>query len=129
MWGRRESSAYPDGNLVVAGYSPDLEAFLLLDPGITIDLYFTFDFVGSNTVSGCYYQIVDGSFSRYYDMTGVRTSSTALTRLTSAPPSTTAAQEELGEVVEAEKLGNEAQIEVDPKIIKVLEGLREVLRQ
>ena len=117
------------GNLVVAGYSPDLEAFSLLDPGITIDRFFTFDFVGSNTVSGCYYQIVDVSWSRCYDMTGVRTSSTALTRLTSAPPSTTAAQEELGEVEEAERLGNEAQIEVDPKIIKVLEGLREVLRQ
>ena len=59
----------------------------------------------------------------------MRTSSTALTRLTPAPPSTTAAQEELGEVEEAKRLGNEAQIEVDPKIIKVLEGLREGLRQ
>ena len=117
------------GDLVIAGYSPDLEAFSLLDPGTIINRFFTFDFVGSNTVSGCYYQIVDGSLSRCYDMTGVRTSSTALTRLTSAPPSTTAAQEELGEVEEAERLGNEAQIEVDPKIIKVLEGLREVLRQ
>ena len=110
------------GDLVIAGYSPDLEAFSLLDPGTIINRFFTFDFVGSNTVSGCYYQIVDGSLSRCYDMTGVRTSSTALTRLTSAPPSTTAAQEELGEVEEAERLGNEAQIEVDPKIIKVLEG-------
>ena len=62
-------------------------------------------------------------------MTGVRTSSTALTRLTHALPSTSAAQAELGEVEEAERLGNEAQIEIDPKIIKVFEGLREVLRQ
>ena len=119
------------GGLVIAGYSPDLEVFSLLDPGIIIDQFFTFDFVGSNTVSGCYYQIdvEDDSFSRCYDMTGVRTSSTALTRLTHALPSTSAAQAELGEVEEAERLGNEAQIEVDPKIIKVFEGLREVLRQ
>ena len=119
------------GNLVIARYSPDLEAFSLLDPGTIIDRFFTFDFVGSNTVSGCYYQIdvEDDSFSSCYDMTGVRTSSTTLTRLTHALPSTSAAQAELGEVEEAERLGNEAQIEIDPKIIKVFEGLREVLRQ
>ena len=119
------------GGLVIAGYSPDFEFFSLFDPGIIIDQFFTFDFVGSNTVSGCYYQIdiEDDSFSSCYDMTGVRTSSTALTRLTHALPSTSAAQAELGEVEEAEGLGNEAQIEIDPKIIKVFEGLREVLRQ
>ena len=119
------------GDLVIAGYSPDFEFFSLFDPGIIIDQFFTFDFVGSNTVSGCYYQIdvEDDSFSSCYDMTGVRTNSTALTRLTHALPSTSAAQAELGEVEEAERLGNEAQIEVDPKIIKVFEGLREVLRQ
>ena len=119
------------GDLVIAGYSPDFEVFSLFDPGIIINRFFTFDFVGSNTVSGCYYQIdvEDDSFSRCYDMTGVRTSSTALTRLTHALPSTSAAQAELGEVEEAERLGNEAQIEVDPKIIKVFEGLREILRQ
>ena len=115
------------GGLVIAGYSPDLEVFSLLDPGIIINRFFTFDFIGSNTVSGCYYQ--DSDFSRCYDMTGVRTSSTALTRLTHALPSTSAAQAELGEVEEAERLGNEAQIEIDPKIIKVFEGLREILRQ
>ena len=119
------------GDLVIAGYSPDFEVFSLFDPGIIINRFFTFDFVGSNTVSGCYYQIdvEDDSFSRCYDMTGVRTSSTALTRLTHALPSTSAAQAELREVEEAERLGNEAQIEVDPKIIKVFEGLREILRQ
>ena len=135
----RESSSTPGewyivgtgqfDNLVIAGYSPDLEAFSLLDPSTIFDRFFTFDFVGSNTVSGCYYQVVDDSFSSCYDMTGVRTSSTALTRLTHALPSTSAAQAELGEVEEAERLGNEAQIEIDPKIIKVFEGLREVLRQ
>ena len=124
IWGVNEF-----GDLVIAGYSPDLEKFTLLDLGTIIGRFFTFDFVGSNTVSGCYYQIVDGSFSRCYDMTGVRTSSTTRTRLTPALPSTTAAQAELSEVEEAERLGNEAQIEVDPKIVKVLEGLREVLRQ
>ena len=62
-------------------------------------------------------------------MTGVRTSSSTLSSLKRAQPNTTAAQAELGEVEEAERLGNEAQIEIDPKIIKVFEGLREVLRQ
>ena len=46
--------------------------FSLLDPGTLIHQLFTFDFVGSNTVSGCYYQVdvADDSFSRCYDMTG-----------------------------------------------------------
>ena len=133
----RESPITPDewnifgtdqfGGVVVAGYSPLLGMFSLFGSIGTIDQFFTFDFIGSNTVSGCYYH--DSDFSRCYDMTGVRTSSTALSRLTPAPPPTTAAQEELGEVEEAERLGNEAQIEIDPKIIRVFEGLREVLRQ
>ena len=119
------------GGLVIAGYSPDLGMFSLLDPGTLINQFFTFDFVGSNTVSGCYYQVdvADDSFSRCYDMTGVRTSSTALTSLTTARPSTTAAQAELDEIREAERLRNEVQIEVDPKIIKVLKDLRESLPQ
>ena len=91
---------------VTAGYSPRLEMFELLDPGIIIDHYFTFDFVDSNKVTGCYYQIDkdDGSRSRCFDMTGARTSSTALTRLTSAPLSTTTRQEERGKVEEVERL-------------------------
>ena len=105
--------------------------FTLLNPGTLFDEFFTFDFVGSNTVSGCYYQVyvADDSFSRCYNMTGVRTSSTALTSLTTARPSTTAAQAELDEIREAERLRNEVQIEIDPKIIKVLKDLRESLPQ
>ena len=137
----RESSSTPGewhifgtdqfDNLVIAGYSPDLEAFSLLDPSIIFNRFFTFDFVGSNTVSGCYYQIdvEDDSFSSCYDMTGVRTSSTALSSLKRAQPNTTAAQAELAEIEAVEKLGDEIQMEVDPKIIRVLEDLREVLRQ
>ena len=119
------------GGLVIAEYSPDRGMFSLLDPGTLIHQFFTFDFVGSNTVSGCYYQVdvADDSFSRCYDMTGVRTSSTALTSLTTARPSTSAAQAELGKIREAERLRNEVQIEVDPKIIKVLKDLRESLPQ
>ena len=117
--------------LVIAGYSPSLGMFSLLDPGITINQFFTFDFVGSSTVSGCYYLVDkdDNSLSRCYPMTGVRTSSTALTSRTSARAATTEAHAELGEIEEAKKLGIEMQIEVDPKIIRVLEDLREVLRQ
>ena len=118
-------------DLVIAGYSPSLGMFSLLDPGIIIDQFFTFDFVGSSTVSGCYYQVDkdDNSPSRCYPMTGVRTSPSTLSSLTRALPNTTAAQAELGEIEEAKKLGIEMQIEVDPKIIRVLEDLREVLRQ
>ena len=118
-------------NSVIAGYSPSLEMFSLVDPGITINRFFTFDFVGSNTVSGCYYQVDkdDNSFSRCYDMTGVRTSSSTLSSLKRAQPNTTAAHAELGEIEEAKKLGIEMQIEVDPKIVRVLEDFREVLRQ
>ena len=137
----RESSSKPGewnifgtdqfDNLVIAGYSPDLEVFSLLNPGTIIDLLFTFDFVGSNTVSGCYYQVrkSNDSISRCYDMTGVRTSSSTLSSLKRAQPNTTAAQAELAEIEAVEKLGDEIQMEVDPKIIRVLEDLREVLRQ
>ena len=114
------------GGLVIAGYSPRLGMFTLLNPGTLFNEFFTFDFVGSNTVSGCYYQVdaADDSFSSCFDMTGVRTSSTALTSLTTARPSTTAAQ-----IREAERLRNEVQMEVDPKIIKVFKDLRESLPQ
>ena len=137
----RESSSTPGewnifgtdqfGNLVIAKYSPDFENFSLLNPGTIIDLFFTFDFVGSNTVSGCYYQVrkSNDSISRCYDMTGVRTSSSTLGSLKRAQPNTTAAQAELAEIEAVEKLGDEIQMEVDPKIIRVLEDLREVLRQ
>ena len=137
----RESSSTPGewhiwgtdqfDNLVIAGYSPDLEAFSLLDPGTIIDRFFIFDFVGSNTVSGCYYQIdvEDDSISRCYPMTGARTSSSTLSSLKRVQPNTTAAQAELAEIEAVEKLGDEIQMEVDPKIIRVLEDLREVLRQ
>ena len=119
------------GNVVIAGYSPRLGMFVLFADGIIIDQFFTFDFVGSNTVSGCYSQVAFGSvsFSPCSDMTGVRTSSTALTSLTTARPSTTAVQAELDEIREAERLRNEVQIEIDPKIIKVLKDLRESLPQ
>ena len=137
----RESSSTPGewnifgtdqfDNLVIAGYSPRLEEFSLFDQGIIIDHFFTFDFVGSNTVSGCYYLRYkdDGSLSRCYPMTGVRTSSSTLSSLKRAQPNTTAAQAELAEIEAVEKLGDEIQMEVDPKIIRVLEDLREVLRQ
>ena len=39
------------GGLVVAGYSPSIEKFALLDTSIIIDRFFTFDFVGSSTTS------------------------------------------------------------------------------
>ena len=61
-------------------------------------------------------------------MTGVRTSSSTLSSLKRAQPNTTAAQAELAEIEEANKLGIEMQMEVDPRINRTLEDLREVLR-
>ena len=124
-------------DLVIAGYSPSLGEFSLFDEGTIIDQFFTFDFVGSSTtsVSGCYYQrdSDDGSLSRCYPMTGRRTSlsTSALSRGTSALSYATAAQAqaELGKIVEAENFGNDMQIEVDPRILRALEALREALRQ
>ena len=138
----RESSVTPGdwyisgtdeyGDLVLALYSSELEMFSMFIWGITVDQHYTFDFVGSNTVSGCYYnrrKYVDDSWSPCYPMTGARTSSSTLSSLKRAQPNTTAAQAELAEIEAVEKLGDEIQIEVDPKIIRVLEDLREVLRQ
>ena len=105
--------------------------FSLLDQSTILDRFFTFDFVGSNTVSGCYYQIrkSDDSLSRCFPMTGVRTSSSTLSSLKRALPNTTAVQAELVEIEAVEKFGDEMQMEVDSKIIRVLEDLGEVLRQ
>ena len=119
-------------NLVIAGYRPDRELpFFLYDFGKFINKYFTFDFVGSNTVSGCYKQKREYyPITQCFSMTGVvRTSSSTLSSLKRAQPNTTAAQAELAEIEAVEKLGDEIQMEVDPKIIRVLEDLREVLRQ
>ena len=119
------------GGLVVAGYSPSIGEFSLLGSLGDIDQYFTFDFVGSNTVSGCYYH--DADFSDCFPMTGVKTSlgTSALSRGTSALSYATAAQAqaELGKIGEAENFGNDMQIDVDPRIIGALEALREALRQ
>jgi hypothetical protein len=47
----------------------------LLDPGTIINEFFTFDFTGTNTVSGCYYQqtVSTGALSNCYPMSGIRT--------------------------------------------------------
>ena len=121
--------------LVVAGYSPRLEKFSLLDQGITFHRYFVFDFVGSSqdSVSGCYYQVDpdDNSLSRCYSMTGMRTSSSARSKMTSVQIYVTAAQEDQAEldVAAAEKAGTGKQVEVDPALIEALEELLEASRQ
>ena len=68
------------GGFVVAGYNSETETFTLFDTGVIIHRDFVFDFDSPNAVSGCYYQISAGTFSRSrcYDMTGIRTSASAL---------------------------------------------------
>ena len=120
-----------DGTIAVLFYSRDSDSYVLGPDALgEVEELYSFNLTSPTTVSGCYYEILSStSLSRCYPMTGVRTSSTALTSRTSARAATTEAHAELGEIEEAKKLGIEMQIEVDPKIIRVLEDLREVLRQ
>lgn len=64
------------GDAVIAGYSSLLETYSLLDTGIIIDRFYTFDFSSTDEVSGCYYQIYlsTGDWSSCYSMNGDRLS-------------------------------------------------------
>ena len=121
-----------DGTIAVLFYSRDSDSYVLGPDALgEIDELYSFNLTSPTTVSGCYYEIFSStSLSSCYPMTGVRTSSSTLSSVKRAQPNTTAAHAELGEIEEAAgELGNEVQIEVVPKIIRVLENLREVLRQ
>ena len=121
-----------DGTIAVLFYSRDLDSYVLGPDALgEVEELYSFNLTSPTTVSGCYYEILSStSISSCYPMTGVRTSSSTLSSVKRAQPNTTAAHAELGEIEEAAgELGNEVQIEVVPKIIRVLENLREVLRQ
>ena len=121
-----------DGTIAVLFYSRDSDSYVLGPDALgEIEELYSFNLTSPTTVSGCYYEIFSStSLSSCYPMTGVRTSSSTLSSVKRAQPNTTAAHAELGEIEEAAgELGNEVQIEVVPKIIRVLEDLREVLRQ
>ena len=121
-----------DGTIAVLLYSRDSDSYVLAPDALgEIEELYSFNLTSPTTVSGCYYEILSStSLSSCYPMTGVRTSSSTLSSVKRAQPNTTAAHAELGEIEEAAgELGNEVQIEVVPKIIRVLEDLREVLRQ
>ena len=121
-----------DGTIAVLFYSRDSDSYVLGPDALgEIEELYSFNLTSPTTVSGCYYEILSStSLSSCYPMTGVRTSSSTLSSVKRAQPNTTAAHAELGEIEEAAgELGNEVQIEVVPKIIRVLEDLREVLRQ
>lgn len=61
-------------DLVAAKWAPSLNLYALLDPGITIDQFYTFNLTSQNNVLGCYYLISKstGDWSACYQMTGVR---------------------------------------------------------
>ena len=114
-----------DGEIAVLFYSRDLDSYAL-GKGEIGGLYH-FNLTSPTTVSGCYIeQLSSSSFSSCYPMTGVRTSlsTSALSRATATLPYTTAAQAELGKIEKAEKLGNEMQLGVDQRILRVLEDFR-----
>jgi hypothetical protein len=57
-----------------AGYNDTIGSYLLVDRGITINQAYEFDYVSSNSISGCYYlqDQTTSEFSRCYPMTGTR---------------------------------------------------------
>ena len=87
-----------DGEIAVLFYSRDLDSYVL---GGNVEGLYSFNLTSPTTVSGCYYQIEGDDVSDCFPMTGVRTSSAALSGLTSALPSTTAGQAESAEIREA----------------------------
>ena len=103
-----------DGTIAVLFYSRDLASYVLGPDALgEVEELYSFNLTSPTTVSGCYYEILSStSLSSCYPMTGVKTSSSTLSSLKRAQPNTTAAQPEL-----------------DSMIIRVIEDLREVLRQ
>ena len=90
-----------DGSIAALVYNHNLNSYLLLtvpDAGL-----YTLNLTSPITVSGCYREQLAGNqvSSCLYPMTGVKTSSAALSGLTSALPSTTAGQAESAEIREA----------------------------
>ena len=90
-----------DGSTAVLVYNHNLNSYLLLtvpDAGL-----YTLNLTSPITVSGCYRERLAGNqvSSCLYPMAGVKTSSAALSGLTSALPSTTAGQAESAEIREA----------------------------
>ena len=92
-----------DGTIAVLFYSRDSDSYVLGPDALgEIDELYSFNLTSPTTVSGCYYEIFSStSLSSCYPMTGVKTSSAALSGLTSALPSTTAGQAESAEIREA----------------------------
>ncbi|MBN1548483.1 MAG: hypothetical protein JW902_17670 [Syntrophaceae bacterium] len=58
------------GGLIIAGYTPDLGKYSLLDTDTLFNRFYVFDLTTSNTVSGCYYQVKDGDLGSCYNMSG-----------------------------------------------------------
>ena len=87
-----------DGMITVLFYSLAFDSYVL---GGDYEGLYSFNLTSPTTVSGCYYQIEGDDGSDCFPMTGVRTSSAALSGLTSALPSTTAGQAESAEIREA----------------------------
>ena len=100
-----------DGAIAALFYSRGLASYVL--SADDVEGLYSFNLSSSTTVSGCFYEkFGPSSFSDCYPMTGVKTSSSTLSSLKRDQPNTTAAQPEL-----------------DSMIIRVIEDLREVLRQ
>jgi hypothetical protein len=61
------------GDPVFAEYNSEYKSYALFDRGTLFDQFFTFNFTSEDTVSGCYYMILETSeSSECYNMTGIR---------------------------------------------------------
>lgn len=72
IWGTNEY-----GDPVFADYNSEYKNYGLFDKRTLFDQFFTFNFTSEDTVSGCYYMVIDTSeTSECYPMTGIRTART-----------------------------------------------------
>ncbi len=105
------------GNLVLATYSSSLGRFILVDPGTVFDQAYVFDFNGPNTVAGQAFQISppgSTNLGNPYPMTGVRTSSSAMTSLST----------ENGQLDRKGSTSDEESQSADANLVQALETIR-----
>jgi hypothetical protein len=111
---------------VIAGWSDDLDAYALLDPGTNLDEFYVFSLIDSNSVAGCAHlaNSVTGYFSDCYPMTGYREASFSSLR-TSSLRHESQFDEGMKAIYKGRSLGG-GDSTPDPAILKELERLKSI---
>ncbi|GAB6192073.1 hypothetical protein JCM39068_18220 [Desulfocastanea catecholica] len=118
-------------SMIIAGYNPTTNDYMLLDAGTMIDRVFFFTYTNANQVSGCYYQIDNstGEWSSCYSMNGDRFSTSSASSTSSALSNANSESMEMSSEAE-QVLLNEVRADqtnkppVDPVIIEQYESLK-----